>query len=309
MKKLIALASGLLLSAASLATTFNPVQLLNPVGSTAGQVVLSAGPSSTVNWGTLAVANVTGAAPLASPTFTGTVTIPSGASISGYLTTATAASTYAPIASPTFTGTVTIPSGASISGYAPLASPTFTGTPSMPTGTTAVTQTAGNSSTAIATTAFVTSSPIINTPTISGTTTGACAATGNIGECKNANVPSGSPVSLTTSTYANVTSVSLTAGNWLCSGNVEFQPNTTTVQTNQQAAISTTSASTTGEISGTGTVLNLPSVTGAAGTNVIPTGFGMVNVTTTTLVYLLAYSVFTTSTNSASGYINCIRWH
>lgn len=35
-------------------------------------------------------------APKASPTFTGTVTIPSGASISGYLTTATAASTYQP---------------------------------------------------------------------------------------------------------------------------------------------------------------------------------------------------------------------
>jgi hypothetical protein len=49
----------------------------------------------------------TGAAPINSPTFTGTVTIPSGASISGYLTTASAASTYAPLASPTFTGTVT----------------------------------------------------------------------------------------------------------------------------------------------------------------------------------------------------------
>jgi hypothetical protein len=33
-------------------------------------------------------------APLASPTFTGTVTIPAGASISGYLTAANAASTY-----------------------------------------------------------------------------------------------------------------------------------------------------------------------------------------------------------------------
>lgn len=50
-------------------------------------------------------------APLASPTFTGNVTIPSGASIAGYLTTATAASTYAPIASPTFTGTITTGSG------------------------------------------------------------------------------------------------------------------------------------------------------------------------------------------------------
>ena len=40
-------------------------------------------------------------------------------------------------------------------GAAPLASPTFTGTPSLPTGTTGVTQTAGNSTFALATTAFV----------------------------------------------------------------------------------------------------------------------------------------------------------
>ena len=39
----------------------------------------------------------------------------------------------APIASPTFTGTVTIPSGASISGFAPLASPALTGVPTAPT--------------------------------------------------------------------------------------------------------------------------------------------------------------------------------
>jgi hypothetical protein len=43
-------------------------------------------------------------------------------------TVTTALGTKAPIASPTFTGTVTIPSGASISGYALLAGPTFTGT-------------------------------------------------------------------------------------------------------------------------------------------------------------------------------------
>lgn len=88
-------------------------------------------------------------APLASPTFTGTVTIPAGASISGYLTTSTASSTYAPIASPTFTGTVTIPAGASISGFAPLASPTFTGTPAAPTAS------ANTNTTQVATTAFV----------------------------------------------------------------------------------------------------------------------------------------------------------
>ena len=38
----------------------------------------------------------------------------------------------APLASPTFTGTVTIPAGASISGFATLASPTFTGTVILP---------------------------------------------------------------------------------------------------------------------------------------------------------------------------------
>lgn len=68
--------------------------------------------------------------------FTNSVTIPAGSTVTGYLTSATAASTYqtqagmssylttsaasstyAPLASPTFTGTVTIPAGASISGY------------------------------------------------------------------------------------------------------------------------------------------------------------------------------------------------
>jgi hypothetical protein len=43
-------------------------------------------------------------------------------------TISTALGLKAPLANPTFTGTVTIPSGASISGFAPLASPTFTGT-------------------------------------------------------------------------------------------------------------------------------------------------------------------------------------
>ncbi len=57
--------------------------------------------------------------------------------------------TRAPVASPTFTGTVTIPAGAAISGYAPLASPALTGTPTAPTAA------GGTSTTQVATTAFV----------------------------------------------------------------------------------------------------------------------------------------------------------
>ena len=44
---------------------------------------------------------------------------------------------------------------AQVTGAAPLASPVFTGTPSLPTGTTAITQTAGDNTTKLATTAFV----------------------------------------------------------------------------------------------------------------------------------------------------------
>lgn len=106
---------------------------------------ITIGDVTTAGLGLLSAATAaTTYAPIASPTFTGTVTIPSGASISGYVTSTAAASTYAPLASPTFTGTVTIPSGASISGYlttasaastyAPLASPTFTGTVTIPSG-------------------------------------------------------------------------------------------------------------------------------------------------------------------------------
>ena len=55
----------------------------------------------------------------------------------------------APVNSPTFTGTVTIPAGASISGFAPLASPALTGVPTAPTAA------AGTNTTQVATTAFV----------------------------------------------------------------------------------------------------------------------------------------------------------
>lgn len=71
---------------------------------------------------------------------------------------------------------------ASIALKANLASPTFTGTPSLPTGTIGVTQAAGNSTTALATTAFVTTADNLKanlaSPTFTGTPT---LPTGTIG--------------------------------------------------------------------------------------------------------------------------------
>lgn len=78
---------------------------------------------------------------------------------------------------------------AQIALLAPLASPTFTGTPSLPTGTTGVTQTAGDSTTKLATTAFVTTANNLKanlaSPTFTGTpslptgTTGVTQTAGN----------------------------------------------------------------------------------------------------------------------------------
>jgi hypothetical protein len=73
---------------------------------------------------------------------------------SNYLTTATASSTYFTIAN--------------AANKADLASPTFTGTPSLPTGTIGVTQSPGNNTTALATTAFVTAAVPAASTTVAG---------------------------------------------------------------------------------------------------------------------------------------------
>jgi len=72
---------------------------------------------------------------------TGGTALATQAFVSSSITTQT--SSNAPINSPTFTGTVTIPAGASISGYATLASPTFTGTVNLSTATASTSTTTG----------------------------------------------------------------------------------------------------------------------------------------------------------------------
>ncbi len=67
---------------------------------------------------------------------------------------------------------------AQIDAKAPLASPTFTGTPTLPTGTIATTQTAGNNTTAIATTAYVDAANALKANLESPTFTGTVSAAG-----------------------------------------------------------------------------------------------------------------------------------
>lgn len=70
---------------------------------------ITIGDVTAVNLGLLSTTTAASTyAPLASPTFTGSVTIPAGASISGYLTTASAASTYLALTGGTLTSNLTL---------------------------------------------------------------------------------------------------------------------------------------------------------------------------------------------------------
>lgn len=137
--------------------------------------------------------NVALNAPIASPTFTGTPAAPTAAVDTSTTQIATTAfvinQAYAKLASPTLTGVPAAPTAAVDTSttqlattayvinqaYAKLASPTFTGTPTLPTGTIGTTQSAGNSTTALATTAFVTTADNLKAnlagPTFTGTVT------------------------------------------------------------------------------------------------------------------------------------------
>ena len=103
-------------------------------------------------------------ADLASPTFTGTPTLPTGT----IATTQTASNNSTAVATTAYVD-------AADALKANLASPTFTGTPTLPTGTIATTQTASNNSTAIATTAYVDAADALKanlaSPTFTGTVT------------------------------------------------------------------------------------------------------------------------------------------
>ena len=138
------------IDAVTSATAANTVELgVDTTGSYVASLVAGTGVTLANNSGEGATPTVTVdttvIAALASPTFTGTPTLPTGT----IATTQTAADSTTAVATTAFVTTAN-------NLKANLASPTFTGTPTLPTGTIATTQTAADNTTAVATTAFVT---------------------------------------------------------------------------------------------------------------------------------------------------------
>jgi hypothetical protein len=178
-------------------TAWTAAQLLSYAGGTTGSLIANISPSSGGTGAvtsvagrtgvvTLAVADVSGAAPLASPSFTGTPLVPTAtagtnntqAASTAFVTAAIAAAgggsgggAVSSVAGRTGAVVLTI---ADITGAAPLASPAFTGTPTVPTAgvTTNTTQAASTAFVKAQGYATLASPAFTGTPTVPTATAG-----------------------------------------------------------------------------------------------------------------------------------------
>jgi len=156
----------------------------------------------------------------------------------------------------------------------------------------------GTSCTAVAL-GIVSPTSLATPPVTLGTKTNDNAVAGNVGEEIQSVVAAASAVSLTTNTAANVTSISLTKGDWIVWGNVGLAT-ASVASTLFLAWISSTSATAPDQ-----SLYN--SFTGT-----LPAGCGLqapykrFKLTTTTTVYLSTFSTFA-GTATACGFISATR--
>jgi hypothetical protein len=319
MKRLFSAFLALSASVAFGATTV-PVQLLNPMGSSSGQAVVSTGASSAPGWGGI---GLNGIAAIASNTVLANTTNASASPTAFAMpscSTSSSALTYtgntgftcntninaatllgATWVSPGAIGSTTPSSGAfttlsasstvSGSGFSTyLASPPAIGT----------TAPAAGKFTTLQATSTITPS---TTAGIVGTTAADNPQAGSVGEFQSA---SGSGTSITSGTTVNATSIGLTAGDWDCWGQALFLPAATTVVANIAAGITTTSA--TLPASPDTTYLGVTLSTGTNGTTAVNPMVKRINISAQTTIYLVAEaSSVTTSTATVNGYIQCRR--
>jgi hypothetical protein len=133
---------------------------------------------------------------------------------------------------------------------------------------------------------------------IIGTTAADNATAGDVGEMITSNILFASAVSLTTTVAANITSISLSAGDWNIEGNVLFNPSGTTVA--YYCWISTTSATLPDASLRNQINIGAGAAIGATG---FSTPFLRVNVNALTTVYLSARADFSTGAVTGCGSI------
>jgi hypothetical protein len=141
---------------------------------------------------------------------------------------------------------------------------------------------------------------------VQGTNTNDSAAAGYVGEYVSSSVAAGSAVSLSSATAKNVTSISLTAGDWDVTAQAYLNLAATTSWTNFQYSISGTSA--TMDVT-PGRWINFLGAATAPGTTNLTFGamHFRISLSGTTTVFLPAQATFTVSTASAWGFIAARR--
>jgi hypothetical protein len=139
---------------------------------------------------------------------------------------------------------------------------------------------------------------------IIGTTAADNASAGDVGEYISASVVSGSAVSLTSGAASNITSISLTAGDWDVYANIYNISGSGTLATSFFGQITTTSATFTFPPTITTPASGGNNLTASATEGFyLAVGPARINVSGTTTVYLVATSVFTVSTLGGYGWI------
>lgn len=141
---------------------------------------------------------------------------------------------------------------------------------------------------------------------IVGTTLADSANAGSVGEFISSSIPVGSAVSLTSNTATNITSISLTAGDWDVWGTVTTNPAGTTTTSSFTGAISTISGVFPVAPNGGGTISLPISATGGVVLEA-PVGTTRINISTTTTVYLVLSVTFAVSTCGGYGFIGARR--
>lgn len=199
------------------------------------------------------------------------------------------------------------PTVAKINGASPGALATATGTPTGAVkynGSSAITQAA------CADLSNATAACSAAAGQLPATATNDSASSGNLGEYIKSAVASGSAVSLTTATPKDVTTISLTAGDWDITANCYFSTGGTTTVSQVQCGIGTTANTfpaapddTLGFTSWFVAVAN--AVTG--GSPAISSGVFRQSLSTTTTIHMVASSTFLTSTQAAYGDIRARR--
>jgi hypothetical protein len=292
-KRLLPFITALAFSASAIATTLNPIQLLAPIA------------ANTV------VSNFTGSS--ASPTAfvmpscstsTSALQYTSGTGFTCYANSATTTGTLAQFAATTSTQLAGVISDETGSGVLVFGTSPTIGTPTISGGTinsTSVGATTPNTGafTTLSATGLVSPSSTVG---IKGTATNDNAQAGSIGEFPT---PTNlSAVSLTTIVPANVSSVSLTAGDWDIQGTVVYVPAGSTTAIAFISGISTTSAT----LGANGTFsAQVSTYAAGSGQPSITSPTVRISLASTTTVFLIADANFAVSTCTASGFLRARR--